>query len=133
MNSIADVGVFLAKKHKLGQYTFTIEPVTHPPAQPVLDGETMDNEEKASTIEVLYPQDIITQMLELYFQGPKSGGGPGKKYKAIERIKMIEEGKCHIKFELAEGVLVCVFWVCFFFFRLMFFYPEPSCIDLQHS
>ena len=105
MNSefhIADVGVFLAKKHKLDQCTFTIEPITHPPAQPVLDEETMDDEERASTIEVLYPQGINTKMLELYFQGPKSGGGPGEK--EIEWIKTVEEGKCRIKFELAEGV-----------------------------
>ena len=109
MNSIADVGVFLAKKHKLGQCTFTIEPITHPPAQSILDGETIDDEERASTIEVLYPQGISTKMLELYFQGPKSGGGPGEK--AIERIETIKEGKCCIKFELAEGVffpLICI-------------------------
>ena len=119
INSIADVGVFLAEKHKLGQCTFTIEPITHPPTQPVLDEETMDDEKRASTIEVLYPQDITTQMLELYFQGPKSGGGPGKK--VIERIKTVKEGKCRIKFESAEGVLVFVFWVTVFFSIVVYY------------
>ena len=83
------------KEHKIGQCFFTIEPV--------LDSDKgNDDADNASTIEVSYPENMRSQMLELYFQGPKSGGRDDK---AVNWLKIIEPGKCHINFELQEGML----------------------------
>ncbi len=65
----------------------------------------MENDEisddRSSTIEVSYPEDLNTDILEVYFQGPGPGGNHDK---AIEWIKIFEPGKCQIKFESDEGI-----------------------------
>ena len=60
-----------------------------------------NDDDRSSTIEVSYPEDLSADILEIYFQGPGPGGSDDK---AIEWLKVIEPGKCHIKFESDEGI-----------------------------
>ena len=60
------------------------------------------DDDRASTVEVSYPEGLSTHLLEGYFQGPKSGGGSDK---AVDWVKDIEPGKCHIKFESDRGII----------------------------
>ncbi len=46
-----------------------------------------------------------TNMVEIYFQGPKSGGGRDK---VVETIRTVEPGKYHVKFESKEGLFILV-------------------------
>ena len=92
---IIDFDAFSAKKHKIQGNVVALELIAPPKHE-----QPLDREDWLSTIEVLYPDSLETKMLEVYFQGPKSGGGEDKE---IEWIRNIEQGKCRIKFMSPEG------------------------------
>ena len=83
----------MAKKHEISQTILTVK---------------LMDDDRASTIEISYPEGLDTRMLEVYFQGPKSGGGD----KAVEWLKDIEPGKCHIKFESDKGIIMMTIIHC---------------------
>ena len=81
----------MVKKHKIRQRVFNIE---------LMENDQI-SDDRSSTIEVSYPEDLSTDILKLYLQGPGPGGN---NYKAIKWIEVIEPGKCHIKFESDGGI-----------------------------
>ena len=81
----------MIKKHKIHQCVFNIE---------LMENDQI-SDDLSSTIEVSYPEDLDTGILVVYFQGPGSGGNDDKE---IEWLKVIEPGKCHIKFESDGGI-----------------------------
>lgn len=49
--------------------------------------------------------DVDTDMLQIYFEGAKSGG---KREKEVEFIKQISECVFHVKFESADGKITLI-------------------------
>ena len=96
VSSCLDVDSFCAKTHKIKNKVITIEQIH---AMPELHEE--EGEGDCDTIEVVCDPEMETSMLELYFEGPKSGGGRSK---TIEMIRTIKPGKYHVKFESIEGL-----------------------------
>ena len=98
----SDVNSFLQRRHKISGKLIEITVCKEPPqheqedndAKPVKDSIIPD------TIEVTGEDVSNTAVLEMYFQGLKSGGGRDKE---VEWIKCVAEGVVHIKFSSTEG------------------------------
>ena len=68
----------------------------------------LNEEDRRLTIEVSYPDSELRgdmDMLEVYFKGPKSGGGVAKE---VDWIRIIKPGKCYIKFASLESLSIYI-------------------------
>ena len=89
-----DIEGFVKKKHRIGRHWFQVE-MDHPASPSALSSPPI----LANTIQVTGDLPDI-ELLTMYFEGVKSGGGEDKE---VESIKKIKEGVAHVKFSTKEG------------------------------
>ena len=89
-----DVECFVKKKHRIGRHWFQVE-IDHPVSPSTLSSLPI----LADTIQVTGDLPDI-ELLNVYFEGVKSGGGEEKE---VESIKTVKEGVVHVKFSTKEG------------------------------
>ena len=93
-NIHVDVEDFVKKKHRINRHWVQVE-IDHPaspssPSSPPI---------LADTIQVTGDLPDI-ELLNVYFEGVKSGGGEEKE---VESIRTVKEGMVHVKFSTKEG------------------------------
>ena len=89
-----DAEGFVKKKHRIGRHWFQVE-MDHPASPSTPSSPPI----LADTIQVTGDLPDI-ELLTMYFEGMKSGGGEEKE---VESIKTVKEGVVHVKFSTEEG------------------------------